>query len=283
MTKRGVATKPKPFLKWVGGKGRLISQLLPLFPIEFNAYYEPFFGGGAVFYELLPETGQINDINPSLIGAYTNIRDHVKDVIAMLEQIEIDYLKLNEDARREQYYLYRDEYNAEKPSTIRKTALLIFLNRTGFNGLYRENSKGGYNVPFGKYANPTICDKPTLLACSQALKKLKITNVSFVEAVKNAKAGDFVYLDPPYYPVNATSNFTSYSVDGFSGEDQLRLKELFDDLTKRGVKAALSNSDTPFIRDLYKDYRQEFVKAGRAINSVASKRGKISEIVVLNY
>lgn len=278
-----VKQQPKPFLKWVGGKGRLLDQLLPLFPKTFEAYYEPFFGGGAVFYALAPVTGQINDINKSLIAAYVNIRDNVSEVIAELQKLEQIYLSLDAEVRQEMFYEIRSEYNQEESRTVRKTALLIFLNKTCFNGLYRENRKGKFNVPFGRYANPTICDEDSLQAASKVLKYVKITSGSFVDAVSNAKEGDFVYFDPPYYPLNPTSSFTSYSVDDFSEEDQRKLKLVFDDLTKRGVKVALSNSDTPFIRDLYKDYRQEFVLAGRAINSVGSKRGKVSEIVVLNY
>lgn len=275
---------PKPFLKWVGGKGRLLDQLLPLFPRTFEAYYEPFFGGGAAFFALAPVTGQINDINKALIGAYSNVKNHVDTVIEELELLQGAYSQLDSlDAKKEYYYDRRAEYNQEVYSSIRKTALLIFLNKTCFNGLYRENRKGEFNVPFGKHINPTICDALTLRSTSKALRHVVISSGSFSDAVKNAKQGDFVYFDPPYYPLNPTSSFTSYSVDDFSAKDQQELKIVFDELTKRGVKVALSNSDTPFIRELYKDYRQEFVMAGRAINAVGSKRGKVSEIVVLNY
>lgn len=275
--------KPRPFLKWVGGKGRLLDQLLPLFPETFEAYYEPFFGGGATFFALAPVTGQINDINKALMGAYSNVKDSVQEVINALRKLEDEYLSLSSEDKQIFFYERRSEYNKEPYSTIRKTALLIFLNKTCFNGLYRENRKGEFNVPFGKYANPTICDEQTLLATSKALQYVVISSGSFADAVVNAKEGDFVYFDPPYYPLNPTSSFTSYSVDDFSANDQQELKAVFDDLTKRGVKVALSNSDTPFIRELYKDYRQEFVMAGRAINAVGTKRGKVSEIVVMNY
>ncbi len=276
--------KPKPFLKWVGGKGQLLDQLLPLFPQGHEgAYFEPFFGGGAAFFALSPVVGQINDVNKALMSAYTNVRDNVEKVIEILRELENDYLLLDAEARQAFYYDRRTEYNHEPYDTIRKTALLIFLNKTCFNGLYRENRKGEFNVPHGRYSNPTICDKNTLRATSGALRYVKISSSSFEEAVVDAKAGDFVYFDPPYHPLNPTSSFTSYSVDDFSEDDQRHLKAVVDNLTKRGVKVALSNSDSQFINELYKDYRIEKVLASRSINSIASKRGKITEVLVLNY
>lgn len=275
---------PKPFLKWVGGKGQLLNQLLPLFPQGHEgAYFEPFFGGGAAFFALSPVVGQINDVNKALMSAYTNVRDNVEKVIEALRELENDYLSLGAEARQTFYYDRRTEYNQEPHDTIRKTALLIFLNKTCFNGLYRENRKGEFNVPHGRYSNPTICDDSTLRATSGALRHVKINSSSFEEAVVDAKAGDFVYFDPPYHPLNPTSSFTSYSVDDFSEYDQQHLKEVVDSLTKRGVKVALSNSDSQLINELYKDYRIEKVLASRSINSVASKRGKITEVLVLNY
>jgi len=275
---------PKPFLKWVGGKGQLLDQLLPLFPSSLEgAYFEPFFGGGAAFFAMAPVTGQINDINKALMAAYINVRDAVDEVIEQVRELESEYLALDAEGRQTYFYDRRTEYNQEHYSTIRKTAHLIFLNKTCFNGLYRENRKGNFNVPHGRYANPTICDEVTLRATSGALKYVKITSGSFEDAVRDAKEGDFVYFDPPYHPLNPTSNFTSYSVDDFTEEDQRKLKDVFDDLTKRGVKVALSNSDSEFINELYAEYRIVKVLAGRSINSVGSKRGKITEVLVLNY
>lgn len=285
-TKNRVKQQPKPFLKWVGGKGRLLEQLLPYFTEARQAegkYFEPFFGGGAVFFALSPLSGQINDINKALMAAYSNIKKDVNSVIEQLEIIEPAYLLLNDEGRKEYFYKRREEYNLEPFDTVRKTALLIFLNKTCFNGLYRENRKGGFNVPHGKYANPKICDADALRATSEALRQVVVTSGSFVDAVADAKEGDFVYFDPPYYPLNPTSSFTSYSVDDFSADDQRKLKDVLDDLTKRGVKAAVSNSDSEFINELYKDYRIEKVWAGRSINSVGSKRGKITEVLVLNW
>lgn len=277
---------PKPFLKWVGGKGRLLDQLMPYFAEarkDEGKYFEPFFGGGAVFFALAPVSGQINDINKGLIGAYRNVKSNVDAVIAELRIIEQEYLSLDAEARQEYYYERRAEYNTENHDTIRKTSLLIFLNKTCFNGVYRENKSGGFNVPHGRYANPTICDEDTLKTTSKALQYVVISSGSFEDAVKDAKEGDFVYFDPPYYPLTPTSSFTSYSADNFLDDDQRRLKRVMDDLTKRGVKVAMSNSWTPFIIDLYKDYRQVQIMAGRSINSVGTKRGKVAEILVLNY
>lgn len=277
---------PKPFLKWVGGKGRLLDQLMPYFAEarkDEGKYFEPFFGGGAVFFALAPVSGQINDINKGLIGAYRNVKSNVDAVIAELKVIEQEYLSLDAEARQDYYYERRVEYNAESHETIRKTSLLIFLNKTCFNGVYRENKSGGFNVPHGRYANPTICDEDTLRTTSKALQYVVISSGSFEDAVKDAKEGDFVYFDPPYYPLTPTSSFTSYSADNFLDDDQRRLKRVMDDLTARGVKVAMSNSWTPFIIDLYKDYRQVQIMAGRSINSVGTKRGKVAEILVLNY
>lgn len=277
---------PKPFLKWVGGKGRLLDQLLPYF-IEARKdegkYFEPFFGGGAAFFALAPVSGQINDINKALMSAYRNVKDDVEAVIDELKVIEGEYLALDATNRQDYYYESRAEYNQEQHETIHKTALLIFLNKTCFNGVYRENRNGGFNVPHARYAKPTICDEVNLRITSGALKHVAISSGSFEDAVKDAKEGDFVYFDPPYYPLTTTSSFTSYSADNFLDEDQRHLKRVVDDLTKRGVKVALSNSWTPFIIDLYKDYRQVQIMAGRSINSVGTKRGKIAEILVLNY
>lgn len=275
---------PKPFLKWVGGKGQLLSQLLPLFPKPHEgAYFEPFFGGGATFFALAPVTGQINDVNKALAASYINVRDSTDDVIGQLKLLESQYLSLDADSRQAFFYSRRSEYNREHYDNVRKSALLIFLNKTCFNGLYRENRKGDFNVPHGRYANPTICDEDTLRTASNALKHVRITSGSFEDAVQDAKENDFVYFDPPYYPLNPTSSFTSYSVDGFTEADQHKLKLTFDNLTKRGVKVALSNSDSSFINDLYKEYRIEKVLAARSINSVGSKRGRVTEVLVLNY
>lgn len=273
----------KPFLKWVGGKGRLVPQLRQYYPVSFKNYFEPFFGGGAVFFDLtFSNKAYINDINDTLIEAYIHIREDVEALIRKLEILQDEYRSLTDDERQEFYYQQREKFNNLTPG-ITKTTLLIFLNKTCFNGLYRENKKGKFNVPFGRYANPSICNKENLRAISKKLQTTTITSKPYREAVKEAKAGDFVYLDPPYHPLNATSSFTAYHEGDFTAENQKELRDLFVELDKRGCYVMLSNSASDYIRELYKDYGQESVLAARSINSNATKRGKISELVVLNY
>lgn len=274
----------RPFLKWVGGKGRVIAQLEQYFPKSFNNYFEPFVGGGAVFFHLNSNIATINDINKTLMDSYANVRDHVEPLIKELRTLEEQYHSLDEEARKVIFYQIRSEFNTIKnKNTIRRTTLLIFLNKTCFNGMYRENRRGEFNVPFGRYHNPKICDEINLRAVSKQLKNTTVLSGSYKEATKTAKKGDFVYLDPPYYPLNPTSSFTSYSEGDFNEKDQIELKELFDELTKRGCKVMLSNSYTKYIISLYKDYKQYKVYVGRSINSNGLKRGKIAEIVVTNY
>lgn len=274
----------KPFLKWVGGKGRVISQLEKYFPSEYGSYFEPFVGGGAVYFDIEAKIATINDINKSLVGAYINIRDHVDLLIKELTDLQQRYYSLDEDKQKQMFYEIRDEYNdIRDKSSLKKSALLIFLNKTCFNGMYRENRSGKFNVPFGKHQKPTICDENNLRHVANRLKNTTILSETYKVAIKEAKAGDFVYLDPPYHPINPTSSFTSYSEADFLEKDQVELKELIDELTTRKCKVMLSNSDTPFIQNLYRDYRKEYISVARSINANGDGRGKISEIVVLNY
>lgn len=274
----------KPFLKWVGGKGRVIAQLKQYFPESFNNYFEPFVGGGAVFFYLNAKHATINDINKSLMGVYVNIRDNVESLIKILTKYQKQFHSLDKEKQKVMFYEIRDKYNSTKDKeSLVKSALLMFLNKTCFNGMYRENKCGGFNVPFGKYSNPTICNADNLREVSQRLANVKILSKGYTEAISKAKSGDFVYLDPPYYPINPTSSFTSYSEGNFTEKDQIELKELFDTLTARGCKVMMSNSYTKFIKSLYKDYKQYKIYVGRSINATGSKRGKIAEIVVTNY
>jgi DNA adenine methylase len=273
----------RPFMKWAGGKGKLLPQLQQYFPTDYNNYFEPFFGGGAVFFSL-SHTGRshINDINDTLMDAYIHLRDDIEKIIVGLQRIDHEYKSLDVNERKEFYLKQRLKFNSLE-ACIEKTILLIFLNKTCFNGLYRENSKGEFNVPFGQYANPTICDIGNLYAVSHRLKNAVITAGPYNDSLISAKKGDFVYFDPPYMPLNATSSFTSYHADGFTIHEQERLKEVFDELDKRGCYVMLSNSSADVMKELYKAYRQEFVEAGRSINASGTKRGKIPELVVLNY
>lgn len=273
----------KPFLKWVGGKGQLLAQLAPLFPKNFKKYFEPFLGGGAVFFWLRPKHATLNDINETLITAYAAVRDNAPEVMAQLRKLERNFLRQSPEGRVSTYYKHREHYNSLPSDSFQRACLFLFLNRTAFNGVYRENSQGRFNVPMGKYLNPKILDEENLQLASKTLAKAKTSSTSFEEAVAGAKAGDFVYFDPPYYPLSKTASFTSYSKDSFSEKDQIRLRDLFIKLNERGAYVMLSNSNTAFIREAYAGFRQIPLKANRMVNSKKERRGKITEIVVLNY
>lgn len=268
-----------PFVKWVGGKGRLLSQLRPLLPpgVEQMRHVEPFVGGGALFFSRRPRRALLTDINPSLVAAYTAIRDDVETVIGGLQRLARCHSK-------ESYYQVRERYNqSRRVSTSTRAAMFIYLNKTCFNGLHRVNRKGAFNVPVGAYKNPRILNEDGLQAASAALQGADLRCASFDSLLENAKPGDFVYFDPPYEPVSQTASFTSYARDGFSQDDQTRLRDVYKALDRRGCKLMLSNSDVPFIRDLYRDFEVDTVAAPRAINCDATKRGKVSEVVVTNY
>jgi len=269
----------KPFVKWVGGKGQLLSELLSRVPSKYNTYHEPFIGGGALFFALRPKRAVLSDINEELINTYRVVASDVDALIKELKkhQYEESYFYKIRDIDRSELYKSWGE--------VRKAARLIYLNKSCFNGLYRVNSKGQFNTPFGRYVNPTICNEENLKACSAVLsnKGVKVVVRGFKEITKNAKRGDFVYFDPPYAPLSATSSFTDYAKDKFGSEMQEQLKESVDSLTDKGVKVMLSNSTAPLILDLYANYFIEEVKASRAVNSDTQKRGKIDEIIVRNY
>ena len=265
--------KAGPFLKWAGGKGRLLAQYQPLFPESFGRYFEPFVGAGAVFFHLAPGEAHLSDVNPELVNAYSVIRDHVDALIETLAGYQHD---------REFYYALR-AVDPETLSPVERAARIIYLNKTCFNGLYRVNRRGQFNVPFGDYKNPRICDETGLRAAHAALQGVSVTHQGFDAVLAEAKSGDFVYFDPPYHPLSPTASFTSYAADDFGPEDQIRLAAVFRRLDAKGVKIMLSNSDTPFIRDLYEGFHIQQVWAPRAINRDASKRKGVPEVVVTNY
>ena len=268
-----------PFVKWVGGTGRLLSQLRPLLPrgIERMRHVEPFVGGGALFFARRPSRALLTDINPSLIGTYTAIRDDVGAVIDALGSLAKQHSK-------ERYYEVRARYNeARGVTTARRAAMFIYLNKTCFNGLHRVNRKGEFNVPVGAYKNPRILNEDALTAASEALRGATLRCTPFEALLEHAKPGDFIYFDPPYEPVSQTASFTSYARDGFSREDQVRLRDTYKALDRRGCKLMLSNSDVPFIREIYEHFDVTTVAAPRAINCDATKRGKVREVVVRNY
>ncbi|MEH2296786.1 DNA adenine methylase [Nostoc sp.] len=267
-------TSPRPFLKWAGGKSRLIQQYIPYFPKSYINYYEPFLGGGAVFFYLQPSAAILTDINGELINTYCCVRDHVDELIYILKEHKIRHNK-------DYYYSVR---NNSGGTNLEKAARIIYLNKTCFNGLYRVNSQGKFNVPLGRYENPNICSEVLLRAASEALSPSKIKQIDFVDVLNYAtNSDDFIYFDPPYYPVSETSYFTGYSSYRFAEDQQVKLKDVFEKLAKRGVKVMLSNSDCEFTRNLYSSFNIQTISASRAINSNAKKRGKITELLVTSY
>jgi DNA adenine methylase len=276
----------RPFLKWAGGKRQLLPEIVKYVPkrISKHTYYEPFIGGGALLFQLQPPKAVINDSNTELINCYKVIRDSLDELI---EELSKDKYTNSETSYYGMRDLDRSTKEYENLSEVEKAARIIYLNKTCYNGLFRVNSQGQFNVPFGRYKNPNILDNAVLRAVNKYLKSDTITLLTqdFAKAVQSAKKGDFVYLDPPYDPVSETASFTGYDVNGFNRDEQKRLKEEFDALHKRGCKVMLSNSCTDFIRDLYKDDQYTIIKvrATRSINSNALKRGMVDEVLVLNY
>lgn len=262
---------PRPFLKWVGGKGQLLSQLWPHLPERFERYHEPFLGGGALFFAVRPKRAFLSDVNRELIDCYTSVRDRIDEVVEALREHRYE---------QEHYYEVRSQ-NPSLLSPAERAARTIFLNRTGFNGLYRVNRSGQFNVPFGRYTNPLICDETNLRACSRVLQEAELQVQDFTLASEQMLQGDFAYFDPPYVPVSATANFTGYSADGFNNNDQARLARLFGRLVERGVHGLLSNADMPALRQLYNEFPAATLLASRAVNCNTSKRGKVNEVLVL--
>ncbi|MDH5721030.1 MAG: DNA adenine methylase [Spirochaetia bacterium] len=265
--------KARPFLKWAGGKRQLLSEIINSLPEDFNYYFEPFLGGGAVFFALGAKKNILADSNEDLINVYKVVQNNVENLIHELKKHK------NE---KEYYYEIRDLKPGDL-SYIERASRFIFLNKTCYNGLYRVNSRGIFNVPFGSYKNPQICDNENLRASAVKLQNVEILCAQYDETVRAAKKNDFVYFDPPYEPVSASSNFVQYEKNGFTRKDQIRLHETFSMLTKNGVKCMLSNSSAPFIKKLYKEYNIKKVQAARFINSAAEKRGKIEELLITNY
>jgi DNA adenine methylase len=273
-------TVAKPFLQWVGGKREMIPQYRDLFPKKYNRYFEPFLGGGAMFFDLVPSKAFLNDNNRELFEVYKGVRDfpeQVVNILAFLKErhsLEL-YMRVRELDR--EYDIFTDFRSYEI------AARAIYLNQTCFNGVYRVNQKGQFNVPIGSSLNRLICDKETILKASQVLKKATITCVDFESTVEGADKGDFIYLDPPYYPVSKYSDFTRYTKEKFYQEDQVRLRDSVVGLSKKGAYVMLSNSDCEFIRELYKDFNVHTVQSSRSLNCKSDKRGKVSEVVITNY
>ncbi|CAN5146088.1 DNA adenine methylase [soil metagenome] len=266
-----------PFLKWAGGKSQLLSTFDKFYPKTFNRYFEPFLGGGAVFFSLAARNhglkAVISDCNDELINCYVMLRDQPDAVIEELRE-----------HRNDIHYFYKiRELISEELDDAERAARMIFLNKTCFNGLYRVNRKGQFNVPFGRYKNPKLVDVQNIHAVSRVLSNAQIVCQPFEKVVSKARQNDFVYLDPPYHPLSSTSNFTGYTKGAFNFGDQERLAEVFKSLSQKGCHVMQSNSDIAAIRELYSGFRIETVQAHRAINCNGEKRGRINELLILNY
>lgn len=273
----------KPFVKWVGGKRQLLAQFNSLgiipprgFNNETNTYFEPFVGGGAMFFNLLPKNAKLSDLNRELVTTYNVIKNEVDRLIE----------SLNQHVYEKKYFLEVRNLKPEYLTDVEVASRFIYLNRTCFNGLYRVNSKGEFNVPFGKYNNPLICDEVNLRRVSLALQRVVILNKDYKHVLGEAKKGDFIYFDPPYFPLSKTSSFTSYTKENFFENEQLELRDLFRELHKKKCLVMVSNSDTECIKSIYGELSFAniiSIDAGRSINSVSGKRGKITELVITNY
>jgi len=269
-------TSPRPFLKWAGGKSRLIQQYIPYFPQSYKNYYEPFLGGGAVFFYLQPSAAILTDINAELINTYCCVRDHVEELIYILKEHKIRHDK-------DYYYSVR---NNSGGTDLEKAARIIYLNKTCFNGLYRVNSQGKFNVPLGRYENPNICHENLLRVASVALSHAEIQQADFTEVLNHATSSDdFVFFDPPYHPISETSYFTAYSQNCFSKKDQELLRDTCAELASRGVKVMVCNSGSEFIRKIYTEINFETytIKAARSINSNIKNRGMIDELLITSF
>jgi len=265
--------RAKPFVKWAGGKGQLVEQLAARMPERYSGYHEPFVGGGALFFYLTPERAFLSDLNEELINAFLVVRNDCEALLKSLKQHK----------NSAEYYYRIRALDPEDLDPVERASRFIYLNKTCYNGLYRVNRQGKFNVPFGRYKNPVYADEYQLRLSSKALQHAEIKSADFEIVLEQAKAGDFVYFDPPYQPISETSNFTSYTADAFDGNQQQRLAIVFRELDRRGCFLMLSNSDSPLVHELYRGFRVETVMAKRYINCKGERRGAIPEALVLNY
>lgn len=287
----------KPFIKWAGGKRQLLEEIRKKYPDKIERYCEPFVGGGAVLLDVLanfqPKEVLINDINPELINTYIQIRDNAESIIATLSRMQGDFWDMNAEKRKEYFYDQRKRFNElikQSVSTEEKAALFIFINKTCFNGLYRVNSKGLYNVPMGAYKNPPICDAENIRIISGLLKNVEIQCGDYSECANFIDNNTFVYIDPPYRPLSKTSSFTSYAKTEFGDEQQIQLGHFIEKISEKGAKIVASNSDPHntdacdnFFDDIYKMFFVNRVTATRTINSESNGRGTVSELLIWNY
>lgn len=277
-----VTREAQPFIKWVGGKTQLLGQFDRLFPAEVERYFEPFIGGGAVFFHLKHRfpwmRAFLRDINPELINTYRAVRDHAPALMSRLDE----HLAAFRTNRENYFYEVRAKHQLPENQIVERAARMIFLNKTCFNGLWRVNARGEFNVPIGSHKNPSLYDEENILAASRALEGVHLEVQDFRVTLAETRRGDFAYVDPPYYPVSLTASFTSYTKEDFGVEEQHELHAVCASAAARGVRLMISNSDTPFIRKLYRDFQIHTVQARRAINCDGSKRGEVNEVVVTN-
>ena len=284
----GNAEPARPFFKWVGGKTRLLPQLDALRPSHVGRYAEPFLGGGAVYFHLRNEAAfsgaLLTDFNPDVVNAFTVVRDHLDALLAALRRHQALYLSRDAEGRAAYFYSVRDQHPDSRTDPVTRAARMLFLNRTCFNGLWRENKSGRFNTPHGRYANPVIAPTARLSAASAALQHATIERADFRSIPKLVRDHrvDFVYMDPPYHPISTTSAFNAYSQGGFSGRAQAELADVCRELDRMGARFMLSNSDCPLIRELYDGFDIQVVMAPRAVNCKADKRGAVPEVVVRN-
>jgi DNA adenine methylase len=272
---RTIGARPRPFVKWAGGKRRLLEQYNPYLPSsdQFRCYFEPFLGGGALFFHLRPKRAVLADLNSELINCYQTVKERPEELIACLRKHKAT----------ERYFYKMREMDPQKLSTIDRASRFIYLNKTCYNGLYRVNSKGQFNVPFGRYKHPLICDEEAILGASLALQQVQLKVNSFEKTVQQARSGDFVYFDPPYVPLTSTSSFTSYTAVNFGEQKQAALAETVRSLNSRGCLVLVSNSDTKLVRELYRGFVIETVRCSRSINSIGTGRSAIAELIIKNY
>jgi DNA adenine methylase len=273
----------KPLLKWVGGKSQLLAAITERIPKEFGRYHEPFLGGGALYFHLESAGASVADFNPRLIDFYSHVRDFPEELFTEITSVKSQFDLLAFDEQAAKFYELRNEFNNDRQPSVRSAALFLFLNKAGFNGLFRENREGFFNVPFGQKKSLSIPDLPQFFETASLLRTAEITSGSYESVFERANEGDFVYFDPPYVPLEGSPSFTSYLSSGFGPQEQKQLAQMFRDLAERGVFVMASNSYTEPVRELYSDFNVQIVNARRNINSIGSKRGAVEEALITSY
>jgi len=277
------SAQAQPLVKWAGGKRQLQERILATFPAFTGTYFEPFLGGAAIFFALNPKKAVLSDVNEGLVNLYKCVQDDYLAVLAEARKLEKKYNKLDLDGQSELFYKTRESYNSSERKGLKNAVDFLLLNKAGFNGIYRENASGGFNVPFGKRSNLVLATASNLELAAKSLKKAKILTQGFEKVESTAIAGDLVYFDPPYVPLSITSAFTSYSKGGFGEAHQVELSRVFRELSDKGVHVALSNSKTPLIEKLYGGFKLHELSATRQISAKTAGRNSVTELLVTNF